>query len=136
MPGPVTCELVARETVSRIAGAALPDVRGHLGASSTAGFSGSNGSCAPPDAWNSESFLRYSARSGPIRSACEELQPVRLLVLVIAELVKDAHDRLGDVEDLASRKKVVHRLGGLDHDRRAAADHDAESAPPSFTAAR
>ena len=58
-PGPVSCELVARATVSRIGG---ESIRRHAGASSTGGFSGSNGSDAPPCARNSASFLLYSAR--------------------------------------------------------------------------
>ena len=58
----------------------------------------------------------------------EELQAIRLLVLVVAELVEDANHRLGHVEDLRRGQEVVHRLRGLHHDRRAAADDDAEAA--------
>ena len=49
-------------------------------------------------------------------------------MLVVAELVEDADDRFGHVEDLRRRQELVHRLGGLHHDRRAAADDDAEAA--------
>ena len=62
----------------------------------------------------------------------EELQAIGLLVLVVAELVEDADDRFCHVEHLRRGKKVVHGLGGLHHDRRAAADDDAEAALAVF----
>src|SRR5262249_11761248 len=52
------------------------------------------------------------APSFPAQLADQELHPVPLLVLAVAEPVKHAEDRLRHVEDLACGKKVVERLTG------------------------
>ena len=75
-----------------------------------------------------ELLVVFGEEAVPAELLDQELQAVRLLVLVVAELVEDADDRFGHVEDLRRRQKLVHRLGGLHHDRRAAADDDAEAA--------
>ena len=82
-------------------------------ACSTGGCSGSNGSGAPPAARKPSSSRSNSARkpSQPERLD-EELQPVALLVLVVAEPVEDADDRLGDVEHLAGRQELEQHVPG------------------------
>ena len=93
---------------------------------------------APPSARNSASaLLVFGEEPIPAERLDQELQPVRLLVLVVAELVEHADDRFGDVEHLRRRQEVVHRRGRLHHDRRAAADRRRGSrALPSRICAR
>ena len=45
----------------------------------------------------------------PAERLDQELQPVALLVLVVAEAVEDAHHRLGDVEHLGGRQELVQQ---------------------------
>jgi hypothetical protein len=126
MPGPVTCELVARETVCRMGG---ESIRRHAGsASSRRVLRIERQPGAALRAELGELLVILGEESVPSQCLDEELQAVRLLVLVIAELVKHTDDRLGDVEYFRRRQKLVHRRGRLHHDRRAAADDDAESA--------
>ena len=92
--------------------------RGNAARSSTGGCSGSNGSGAPPSALNRSSSSWNSARnrSQPIASD-QELHPVALLVLVVAEPVKDPQHGFSDVEDLRSWNEVVEDRPGLAEDR-------------------
>ena len=58
----------------------------------------------------------------------QELHPVALLVLVVAEAVEDAQHRLGHVEDLARGQELEEQPGRRAQDRRAAAGGDPEAA--------
>ena len=55
-------------------------------------------------------------------------------VFAIAEAVEDAHDRLGDVEEIAGGRELVEQVARPAHSRRAATDGDPE--PELGTAVR
>src|SRR5262249_14880693 len=67
-------------------------------------------------------LVELLAPGGEAEAPHEELHAVLLLVLVIAEAVEHAQDRLRDLEHLAGRGEVVDLVAGLAHERRAAPD--------------
>ena len=99
MPGPVTCELVARDTVWRIGGESM---RVQAGALSTGGrFWIERQRGAAFGAEFLELLSIFGEESIPPHRLDQELQAVGLLVLVVAELMKHPHDRFGSVKDLS-----------------------------------
>ncbi len=70
----------------------------------------------------------FLAEAGPAQLPDHELDPVALLVLVVAQPVKHPQHGFSDAENLRRRDELVQRRTGPDQNRRAAADGDAESA--------
>src|SRR5262245_39039073 len=58
----------------------------------------------------------------------QELHPVALLVLVIAQLVEDAYDGFGRIEHLRDRQELEQHAARLAHDRSPAARQHTEAA--------
>ena len=126
MPGPRSSERAARAAASATDGGVA---RGQSGAVSTGGFAGSNGSGAPPSARNCASSRSNSVLEAlPPDRLDQELHPVLVLVLIVAEPVVDADDGLGDVEHLADRQEVEELEARSRHRRGAAGDEHAEAA--------
>ncbi len=72
--------------------------------------------------------LELRAPGLPAHLADQELQPVALLVLVVAARGIEPHHRVGEVEDLARRQELEQQVSRGRQDRRAAGDGHAEAA--------
>ena len=71
-----------------------------------------------------EGGLELLAPALPAQLLDEELHPVALLVLEVAEAMEDAQDRLRQLEDLARRQELEQlRAGGADGGRPSADRH-------------
>ena len=71
-------------------------------------MAGSNGSAHAAFGLHlGERTLELRAPLVPAERLHQELHPVLVLVLVVAEAVEHAHDRLGDVQHLLDRQELV-----------------------------
>src|SRR5206468_3741613 len=75
--------------------------------------------------------LRFDERAPLLEAqlADQELHPIALLVLVVAQAMEHAQDRLADREQLAGGQELEERRARAAQDRGAAADRDPEAAP-------
>src|SRR6202035_3629432 len=70
----------------------------------------------------------FLAEPRPPQLLDQELDPVALFVLVVAEPLKDAQHRFGNPEQLGGRKELMKQAASFHENRRATADRHPESA--------